>query len=112
MMASADVLKLSEGITVAAFEAQLHAIVDPEPTRFIAFKGNSVAANNIVASFKQMGLQTEVQPLGVTSALGRYGIDAAKQSQMPGNVMGYLRGPDKADELVIVGCHYDSVNWE
>jgi hypothetical protein len=111
-LATADILKLSAGITAETFLAQLHAIVDPDPTRFIAFNGNKVAAANVKAAFEKLGLQTELQPLGVNDALSQYGLSPAKQREMSGNVIGYLRGTDRADEVVIVACHYDSVNWE
>lgn len=103
-----EILKLSQGITADAFQTQLHALVDPDPTRFIAFNGNDKAAANIQKAFQSMGLQAEMQSLGATPGLARY----VSGRPVAGNVLGYLRGTDKADELVIVGCHYDSVNWD
>lgn len=107
-----EITKMTAAITAEEFSAQLHAIVDPDPTRFVAFKGNTIAANNIRAEFEKIGLQTEVQSLGFTPGLEQYGLAADKQKALSGNVIGYMRGTDKADEVVIVACHYDSVNWE
>jgi len=108
---AADMLKLTQGITAEAFLAQLHAIVDPDPTRFVSRKGNGVAAANIKTSMEKLGLQTEMQALGFNAALTQYAMGPEQQSHLSGNVLGYLKGTDKADELVIVACHYDSVNW-
>lgn len=104
----ATILKLTETVTAEAFSAQLHALVDPEPTRFVGTKGNGVAAANIKKAFEGMGLQAEIQPLGPSPALSRF---VSSSQSLAGNVLGYLRGTDRADELVIVACHYDSVNW-
>jgi len=108
-MAPKEILKVSSSITAEAFAAQLHAIVDPDPTRFIAFKGNELAAENIRKNFESLGLQAEVQPMGLPESLTQY---MGGRESLAGNVIGYLKGTDKADEVVIVGCHYDSVNWE
>jgi len=112
MMETTDLIKLTSGITPEKYAAELHAIVDPSPSRFIAFKGNKKAAFNIKKEFDDLGLETEIQPLGVSEKLSKLSIPTAFQQKMPGNVLGFLKGGDKAHEVVIVGCHYDSVNWE
>jgi hypothetical protein len=108
-LAAADLLKLSTGITSEAFAAQLHALVDPEPTRFIATKGNDASAANIKKIMDGLGLRTEIQSMGIQPSLFQY---TGGPRTLPGNVIGYLQGTDRADEVVIVGCHYDSVNWD
>jgi hypothetical protein len=112
VLATADIATLTAGITAKEFQAELHSLVDSSaPSRFIGRQGNGVAATHIEASFKKLGLQTEVQALGTgwNATLSQYAVTAA---QLSGNVIGYLRGTDRANELVIVACHYDSVNWE
>jgi hypothetical protein len=107
--ATAALLSLGRSITPQAFLQELHAIVDPEPSRFIANKGNNVAEGNIKHAFEQLGLHTEVQSLGTPSAVSQY---MANGQPLGGNVIGFLRGSTRASELIIVACHYDSVNWQ
>merc|ERR1719201_219630 len=84
-LAAADLLKLSTGITSEAFAAQLHAIVDPEPTRFIATKGNDVSAANIKKIMDGFGLRTEIQSMGIQPSLFQY---TGGPRTLPGNVIG------------------------
>jgi Zn-dependent M28 family amino/carboxypeptidase len=108
-MAPADLLQLTDAITPEAFMAQLKQIVEPENTRFVGVEGNTNAAARIEAAFKSYGLQTEMQPLasGPVPALLPY-----TTKPVAGNVIGYIKGTSHPDEVVIVSCHYDSVNWE
>jgi len=109
LMAAKDIVSLTKAITADAFSAQLHALVDPASTRFIAYKGNELAAANIKKEMDKIGLQTEMQPLGPTPNLNQF---MKAGTPLAGNVLGLMKGTDRADEVVIVACHYDSVNWE
>jgi acetylornithine deacetylase/succinyl-diaminopimelate desuccinylase-like protein len=112
--------ELVSGITAETYLAELHAIVDPQPSRFIADKGNRGSAEIIEKAFLQLGLQSEDQELGITAPLRRYikqnplgSLHPSLASDMPGgNIVGFMRGRDLSHEVVIVACHYDSVNWE
>jgi Zn-dependent M28 family amino/carboxypeptidase len=108
-VAASVIRSLGSSITAQSFLAELHAIVDPEPTRFIADHGNVVAAANIKQAFESLGLQTEVQDLIVSPALNQY---VAPSHAIGGNILAYMKGTTSADELVIVAAHYDSVNWK
>merc|ERR1719504_492855 len=104
------VAALAQSVTAAAYSTQLHQIVDPQASRFIANDGNGNAAKVVEKVMKDAGLETQFQKLDATSM--QEFLTAQSTQALGGNVIGFLKGTDLANEVVIVACHYDSVNWE
>lgn len=108
---SAEALEaLGSAITAEAFRAQLHSLVDGQRSRFVGDSGNNHASLWLQRAFEDLHLEVEVQPLEADPQVDQY---LAPSAQRPGgNVLGFLRGTDLANETVILCSHYDSVNWE
>lgn len=103
-------LQMSEGINATAFGAELHDLCDSQMTRFVGSEGNVNMSKKISDKFSKLGLKTWTEDLEQSAAVTKY-LNKAGQN-VGGNVIGHLKGTDLAHETVIVGAHYDSVNWE
>lgn len=104
-------LEMSQGINAKAFGDELHDLCDLYQSRFVGTSGNANMAEKIKNKFSSLGLKTWTEELDVTSVLQQHLKQDAGVSTN-GNIIGLLKGTDLAHEVVIVGAHYDSVNWE
>lgn len=109
---SPDMLSsMGHGIDANTFGATLHGLCDSYQSRFVGTNGNADMSWKIKDDFDKMGLQTWIEDLEVTSDVGQY-LKKDSGRSLGGNVIGLLKGTDLAHEVVVVGAHYDSVNWE
>eukprot|EP00929_Paragymnodinium_shiwhaense_P121116 TRINITY_DN93243_c0_g1_i1.p1 TRINITY_DN93243_c0_g1~~TRINITY_DN93243_c0_g1_i1.p1 ORF type:complete len:427 (+),score=111.67 TRINITY_DN93243_c0_g1_i1:77-1282(+) len=109
-LAEEKIAAAAAALTADAYSAQLHAIVDSQASRFIANSGNGRSADVVAKMMSGLGLETQLQKLDGSSVM--HYLAAQGVRSLNGNVIGFLKGTDLAHEVVIVGCHYDSVNWE
>jgi len=110
--------ELAVPITADAYGKELHDFADKKYSRFVAQQGNHDTAEYIKQQFKKMGLDVteqniedpriKEQELALMSADRDMALNTANHS----NVIGILKGSDLANEVVLLGAHYDSVNWE
>lgn len=111
-------LELASGITTDVYSKELHGIADQFPSRFVTNRGNANAAEYIKQQFSAMGLNISEQTvederikeqyLNLMSSEDDKDLNQAKHT----NIIGYLKGGDLAHEVILLGAHYDSVNWE
>jgi len=117
---SDDILfDLASGVTTEVYGKQLHELVDDHASRFVTEKGNARTADYIKEQFKDMGLMVSEQAivrdpriLQQYSRLAASDPDVQRNQKAHTNVIGFLKGGDLAHEVVLLGAHYDSVNWE
>lgn len=91
------------GITAANYGAEQRRFVELAPSRFIMAPGNARAAAQLRSELSSLGFAVREQPVREWT---QHGVPEA------GNVIGFLEGADLAHEVVILGAHYDSVNWD
>lgn len=107
LFSESELDSLEASITGQAYGAQLHAFIDPFTSRFVANPANRNAAALVEEEFRKFGMEAWHQPLTI-----------ARPSQYSGykgqalNVIGRLNGTDLAHEVIVLGAHLDSVNWE
>lgn len=111
-------LELASGVTTEVYGKQLHDLADLYPSRFVTHKGNAKTAEYIEQQFRAMGLNVseqivederiKEQYINLMSSNGNDDPNKAKHT----NVIGLLKGGDLAHEVILLGAHYDSVNWE
>jgi Zn-dependent M28 family amino/carboxypeptidase len=104
-----QLLELSDAVTTEVYSKQLHDIVDRRFSRYIADKGNKDTAKYIKAQFKALGLKVTEQAIDDSSSAS---FDTTEASSKGRNVIGFLKGGDLANETVLLGAHYDSINAE
>lgn len=107
----AKLLEMGRRIDAKAFGATLHGLCDNYRSRFVGTSGNVDTSQKIRAEFSKLGLQTWIEDLAVTQSVKQY-LRSNASRNVGGNVIGLLRGTDLAHETVVLGAHYDSVNWE
>lgn len=110
-----DILaSMLQGIHKDSFNSELHDLIDSRKSRFVGTEGNTHMADTIKKKFEDMGLTTSIQDLSMVAPVKKYvKVDSTgKGAGYGGNVIGVLKGTDLAKEVVILGAHYDSVNWE
>lgn len=91
------------GITADNYGAEQRKFAELATSRFIIAPGNGRAAAQLRSDFSSLGFAVREQPVRKWTP---YGVPEA------GNVIGFLEGGDLAHEVVILGAHYDSVNWD
>merc|ERR1719181_724429 len=111
IMNSSVLAGMSRSIDGKAFGDEIHSLCDSYQTRFVGTDGNIGMKDKIQDSFKKLGLQTWTEDLDATTGVQDY-LRGDASKKFGGNVMGFLKGTDLAKEVVVVGAHYDSVNWE
>jgi len=104
-------MQMSAGIDGKAFGAELHDLVDSQASRFVGTDGNVDMSQKIMDKFKALGLKTWTEGLEESSDVSKH-LSRETRAKVGGNVIGHLQGTDLAHETVVVGAHYDSVNWE
>lgn len=106
----AELDQLASSITAEAFGAELHAVAALSPSRFILSDGNMLAADYIRSEFENLGLTIWSEPLSTEGTrLAAYIHDDVSRTA---GIVGRLQGTDLAHEVVLLGAHFDSVNWE
>lgn len=118
MLSEKDLIEFSSNVDWDAYDKELKHFIDKRFSRFVADPGNKDAATYIKEEFKNMGLEVSQQIVEdsriqdqITNLLEtepKAPVTTAKHT----NVIGMLKGTDLANEVVLVGAHYDSVNWE
>lgn len=111
-LSEADLDALGGSITAEAFGAKLHELTDTVASRFISDKdgGNAKTADRIAAEFKSLGMTVWNEPLQ-TLLLSFEGY-VPKDAKRTAGVLGRINGTDLAAEAVLIGAHFDSVNWD
>jgi acetylornithine deacetylase/succinyl-diaminopimelate desuccinylase-like protein len=109
-LSSEKLLSLGSWIDAKAFGKELHELCDPYRTRFVGTTGNADMSQEIQGKFQKLGLKTWMEPIAGAPGVKHY-VNRS-HPYLGGNVVGFLQGTDLAHEVVIVGAHYDSVNWE
>eukprot|EP00406_Dinophysis_acuminata_P050940 CAMPEP_0179321172 /NCGR_PEP_ID=MMETSP0797-20121207/58473_1 /TAXON_ID=47934 /ORGANISM="Dinophysis acuminata, Strain DAEP01" /LENGTH=212 /DNA_ID=CAMNT_0021032785 /DNA_START=80 /DNA_END=715 /DNA_ORIENTATION=- len=107
-------LSLASDITAQSYGEELRSFVGAGPSRFVTSPGNARASDAVEAKFKSFGLNVTREelrlddgPLPLRSLIARAGGESAAC-----NIVGVLPGTDLAHEVVLVGAHSDSANWE
>lgn len=126
---SKEVSRLASQMTENGWCTQLKSLLQRSKERNTVDQGGGKAEDYIVSEMKGMGLdvsldhykviQTMPESLGedVSSPSGAYlrslalSDDGSGRDASP-NVLGMIHGTDMADETILIGAHYDSVNWE
>lgn len=109
-LSDSEVDALAASITEDAYGSELHAIADLAPSRFIANEGNVLMADYVRSEFESLGLTIWSEPLPTAGTQLQTWIPAGETRTA--GILGRLEGTDLADEVVLVGAHFDSVNWE
>lgn len=108
-------MSLSSLISTEVYGKQLHDFIDPLDSRYVAKLGNHKAAEFVTQEFKDMGLSVSHQDVSDPVIAQAYAKDALMleygSSSHP-NVIAKIEGTDLSNEVVLLGAHYDSVNWE
>lgn len=112
-----NLLELAQGIDGDIYGRELHQLVDSTSSRFVAHQGNTDTADYIKQQFKDMGLDVTEEKITdsriskwVNLLSSTHPDDVTKDGHS--NIIGLLKGSDLAHEVVLLGAHYDSVNWE
>eukprot|EP00747_Dinoflagellata_sp_TGD_P162748 gnl/TRDRNA2_/TRDRNA2_180694_c0_seq1.p1 gnl/TRDRNA2_/TRDRNA2_180694_c0~~gnl/TRDRNA2_/TRDRNA2_180694_c0_seq1.p1 ORF type:complete len:466 (-),score=89.07 gnl/TRDRNA2_/TRDRNA2_180694_c0_seq1:152-1549(-) len=103
---------LVASINTQLYGAMLHKIADNQPSRFVAEAGNAKSAHLIEGMFKEHGLHTRMEPLDM-SVFSKWMLKKGGGSDEGPlkNVIAVLPGTNLKNEAVIMGAHFDSVNW-
>jgi len=104
-----QLMDLASPLTAIMYGELLHEVADAQASRFIAAPGNSNAANFIAKRFEALGLSVSQQTVE-DDRIQQYTSNSDAEKHR--NVVGFLKGSDLADEVILLGAHYDSVNWE
>lgn len=113
-LGDSDLKQLSHQILADDYKAELKDLVNLAKTRYVAHAGNRKAADHILAKFRDYKLQAKEHPFMVSQAEAR-GMEHAgglKTVPMNGNIAGFKRGKELPDEVIVIGAHYDSINWD
>jgi Zn-dependent M28 family amino/carboxypeptidase len=94
-------------ITAEVYGKELHDLVDNRFSRFVGQDGNFATAAYLKKQFKELGLKVSEEQV-LDSRIDEH----ANGKEVHTNVVGFLKGTDLAHEVVLLGAHYDSVNWE
>lgn len=111
-MPSKQLSDLVAPISEEAYNAALHEVVDPFPSRFLPNPGNIKSAEAIKARFAKLGFDVRDQRFNALQAARVKIPKGADPGETRGNIIAYMKGTDLAHELVVFGAHYDSVNWQ
>jgi len=103
-----ELMKLSAQISTQVYHDQIHSFVDPQDSRFVAHEGNGGAAEYIKGQLLEFGMNVTQQSFEDKRVEHYVNADGKERV----NILGYIPGTDLAGEAVLLGAHYDSVNWE
>lgn len=108
-------MEMGHGITAEAFGAELHDLCDGRAnklqTRFVGTDENVQMSQKLKDKFNAMELDTRIEDLEATDPVQKY-LGQSGTRKLGGNVIGLMEGTDLKHETIVVGAHYDSVNWE
>jgi hypothetical protein len=107
-----SLLEKTVGIDAQAFGNELHGLVDEYQSRVIGNSDNVHMSKKIKDKFHELGFETWTEDLEDTAKVQSLLQKNASSGNYGGNVFGRLKGTDLADEQIVVGAHYDSVNWQ
>jgi len=110
ILSLADIDHMAAGITTEAYGSELDAIAAVAPSRFISKEGNVLMAESVKSTFQSLGLTIWSEPLTVTGT--RLETWVPEGAPRTAGIVGRLEGTDLAHEAILVGAHFDSVNWE
>jgi hypothetical protein len=128
-LASSEVTRLANLLTTPGWCAQMKSLVGQGKERNTVDKGGVNAENYIVSQMRAMGLEVSLdkykvmqlpvlaQDVDASGPSGSYlrsltlSDDGSGRDAAP-NIVGLIKGTDLSHETILVGAHYDSVNWE
>jgi len=119
-LSDTELMELSSHIDANVYSKHLHGFIDQQSSRFVAHNGNFETAQYLKNQFKAMGLKASEQVIEGDHRIEEQSTNLF-QAKLPAtsvnthkhtNVVGILKGSDLAHEVVLLGAHYDSVNWE
>jgi len=100
-------------ITAESYGRTLHEVVDLVPSRFVASPGNVQAARYLQERLEKLGFDVQCESMDSFLEENLILPDGGEVPKpAPGNIVAYMKGSDLAHETVLLGAHYDSVNWE
>lgn len=125
---SSEVSRLASQLNGDGWCAQLKSLLAKSPERNTVDKGGMKGDQYVASQMKSMGLKVsldhyKVIPLmpglledaeGPSSSYLRSLVvsdDGSGRDAAP-NVLGFMKGTDLSNETILLGAHYDSVNWE
>jgi len=127
-LASTEVSRLASQLSGDGWCKQLQSFTGKQPERNTVAKGGIKAEDYIVSQMKAMGLDVTLDHYKVIAALPVLAEGASEPSSdylrsltlsddgsgkdAAPNVVGMIHGTDLAHETILIGSHYDSVNWE
>mmetsp|Transcript_62547 Transcript_62547/g.98779 ORF Transcript_62547/g.98779 Transcript_62547/m.98779 type:complete len:391 (-) Transcript_62547:21-1193(-) len=109
-----QLMDLASPLTANMYGKLLHEVADSQESRFVADSGNNNAAHFIAKRFEALGLSVSQQTVEDDRIKEQYAFlsQLSETAVKHKNVVGFLKGSDLADEVILLGAHYDSVNWE
>merc|ERR1740117_10711 len=108
-LSDSELKELGQSITDEAYGNELHAISAIAPSRFLSNDGNVLMSEYVRSEFESLGLTIWDEPLPTSDFRLQAWIPAGGRTA---GILGLLEGTDLAHEVVLVGAHFDSVNWE
>lgn len=84
-------------ITSKTYGAELKHFVGNQASRYVKQAGNVQAGQYLRELFSDLGYETVSQSMSAASE---------------GNIVAFKEGAEHPDKFVLIGAHYDSVNWE
>jgi len=114
-VSDSDLKTMSNTITEDAYDKMLHRIADLG-SRYVLHRGNKLAEEFITKELEDAGFTVkkntwEYQTQG-TSIMELGERVGTEQNAQLSNIVGYKEGTDLAHETILIGAHYDSVNWK
>lgn len=105
MVGKAYLATLSAAITSNSYKQQLSDFVTSAGgSRYIKNEGNSHAAEYLKKKFQDMGYEVHELPWEKSIA-----PDSVNNI---GSIVAFKKGQDPSNEAVLLGAHFDSVNWK
>lgn len=104
---------LTSQITTETYGKMLHRAVDGRATRFADTNGNREEELDLMQMMKDYELDVSTNQLVATPTLMQF-MSHKLNSNDVGSIVGRLEGrhPEMKKETIILGAHFDSVNWE
>lgn len=104
-----ELMRLSAQISAQVYSDHIHGFVDRQDSRFVAHEGNGGAAEYIKEQLLMLGMNVTQQSFEDHRVSSYTGKDDQTEQV---NILGYIPGTDLSGEAILLGAHYDSVNWE
>jgi len=97
-ISDADQSKIVLSITPEAYGKELKSFVENQKSRYIKNEGNKQSGEYLRKQFSDLGYEVHLQE-------NSFAMDAF-------NVVAFKKGSREPNKFVLVGAHFDSVNWE